>query len=136
MLAGDRLSRPQLDRLSATGADSLGESPLASSSAAPPAAPPPATSSPEPSSRPTTNFLRLDPLLRKRPPLLRSTHEWHHLTPPASPRSSASSRMWDQAWYVRALPAYLITLGDPVQTSVGVQRVLRISGKGTTRSTG
>ena len=34
--------------------------------------------------------------------------------------------MWEQARYVRALPGYLLAVGDRVETAVGVQRVMRI----------
>jgi hypothetical protein len=33
---------------------------------------------------------------------------------------------WEQAWYFRALPAYLLALAEEKETAVGVQRVLRI----------
>jgi hypothetical protein len=33
---------------------------------------------------------------------------------------------WEQAWYFRALPAYLLSLAGEKETALGVQRVLRI----------
>lgn len=127
LLRGDRLSRPELHRAAAAIAASLGEGSLAAieRTAARRTAPNNAIPGAVLALHPRlpyawTRFCEGARLLSE----ALTTGTTHPARIPEIHREL--QRMWEHSWSLRALPAYLLALGDRMETSTGVQRALRI----------